>query len=162
MKLFSKILENKNKNYIAEANLRIKISAENEGEAGYIADFILGGIEETEEYEILNISELSPMNENSWPNTISSGINEPFPDKEWNNRNSNWSEVGGYLQRSFQFGSFKESIDFVNKVYSLSEEEKHHPDIEISESKVVIKLKTKDEDKITDRDRIFSKKIDSI
>jgi len=45
------------KNYKIEANLELIVEAENEGEAGYIADSVLGGIEEQFSYNIINIEE---------------------------------------------------------------------------------------------------------
>ncbi len=58
MKKFSKILESLQlKNYKIEANLELIVEAENEGEAGYIADSVLGGIEEQFSYNIINIEE---------------------------------------------------------------------------------------------------------
>jgi len=58
MKKFSKIVESMDsKNYKIEANLELIVESENEGEAGYIADSILGGIEEQFSYNIINIEE---------------------------------------------------------------------------------------------------------
>jgi len=58
MKKFSKIVESMgSKNYKIEANLELIVEAENEGEAGYIADSVLGGIEEQFSYNIINIEE---------------------------------------------------------------------------------------------------------
>jgi hypothetical protein len=58
MKKFSKIVESMgSKNYKIEANLELIVESENEGEAGYIADSILGGIEEQFSYNIINIEE---------------------------------------------------------------------------------------------------------
>lgn len=60
MKKFSKILENsKNeKTYLVDATLKLIIKSTNEGEAGYLADSILGGIEEMHNYEIINLKEI--------------------------------------------------------------------------------------------------------
>jgi hypothetical protein len=59
MKKFTKILENQNneKFYEVSVELKLLIKAENEGEAGYISDSILGSIEEQSDYTILNIEE---------------------------------------------------------------------------------------------------------
>lgn len=56
MKPFSKISESSNnKEFIIEAKVILKISAENSGEAGYLSDSILGSIESINNFEILNI-----------------------------------------------------------------------------------------------------------
>ncbi len=59
MRKFTKILENQNneKFYEVSVELKLLIKAENEGEAGYISDSILGSIEEQSDYTILNIEE---------------------------------------------------------------------------------------------------------
>ena len=114
--------------------------SENEGEAGYLADSILSSIKEMEDYEILNISKIDPLMESS----------------------SEWTEIGGYLQKSFEFNSFTEAVQFVNKISELSEKENHHPSIQIDLNKVILKLRTHDESKVTEKDRQFSQKIDNI
>lgn len=58
MKKFSKILESNGvRKYKINANLELIIEAEDEGEAGYLADSILGGIKEQFSYNIINIEE---------------------------------------------------------------------------------------------------------
>lgn len=59
MKKFSKILEEvkNNKAYKIKAEIELIVDAESSGEAGYLGDSILGGIEEQFTYTILNIDE---------------------------------------------------------------------------------------------------------
>jgi hypothetical protein len=59
MKKFTKILENQDNERFYEISVELKllIKAENEGEAGYLSDSILGSIEEQSDYTILNIEE---------------------------------------------------------------------------------------------------------
>jgi len=59
MKKFTKILENQNSEKLYEVSVELKllIKAENEGEAGYLSDSILGSIEEQSDYTILNIEQ---------------------------------------------------------------------------------------------------------
>jgi hypothetical protein len=59
MKKFSKILEsiNDRRFYKIEANIELIVEADNEGEAGYLGDSILNGIEEQFTYNIINIEE---------------------------------------------------------------------------------------------------------
>lgn len=61
MKKFTKILENQNseKFYEISVELKLLVKAENEGEAGYLAESILGGIQEQSDYTILNIDDQS-------------------------------------------------------------------------------------------------------
>lgn len=60
MKKFSKVVENNNQRfYKVEAKIELIIPAENEGEAGYLADDTLSGTEFTSNYIIMNIEETS-------------------------------------------------------------------------------------------------------
>jgi 4a-hydroxytetrahydrobiopterin dehydratase len=66
---------------------------------------------------------------------------------------SGWNEVGGALEREFEFESFPAAIAFVNAVARLSERENHHPDITISYRRVTLRWSTHSAGGITDRDR---------
>lgn len=59
MKKFSKVLEEVEnlKSYKIKAEIELIVQADTEGEAGYLGDSILGGIEEQFSYSILNIEE---------------------------------------------------------------------------------------------------------
>lgn len=61
MKKFTKILENQNneKFYEVSVELKLLVKAENEGEAGYLSDSIIGSIEEQSDFTILNIDEIT-------------------------------------------------------------------------------------------------------
>lgn len=61
MKKFSKILENasEDKYYLIEAKIQIRVKASNDGEASYIADSTLSGIQYQNQYTIDNISEIT-------------------------------------------------------------------------------------------------------
>lgn len=60
MKSFSKVFEESKaeKIYKVTANIEIEVKAENEGEAGYLADSILGSVEENISFSIENIEEI--------------------------------------------------------------------------------------------------------
>ncbi len=47
-----------------------------------------------------------------------------------------WELEKKHIERTFEFDDFSESIDFVNAVAEVSEEEEHHPDIDIRYNKV--------------------------
>ncbi len=73
-----------------------------------------------------------------------------------------WSEENGTLVRIFTFENFIEAVDFVNKIVSVAEKLKHHPDVEVfSYKNVKIKLTTHDDgNKITEKDIELAKEID--
>lgn len=147
MKKFSKVIESniQMEKFLVDCNVKLLVEAESEGEAGYKSDWILGGIEEQIDFEVINIEK-----------TNSDFISENF------NYDFSWSEIGGYLQKSFEFSNFKESLNFVQKVGQLCEELNHHPIITINFNKVRIKSKTHDTNSITDLDHKLSRKIDLI
>jgi 4a-hydroxytetrahydrobiopterin dehydratase len=65
---------------------------------------------------------------------------------------SDWDEVDGALERTFELPSFREAIEFVNRVADLAEREDHHPDIAVSYTKVTLRWVTHSAGGITDRD----------
>jgi 4a-hydroxytetrahydrobiopterin dehydratase len=63
-----------------------------------------------------------------------------------------WSEVDGALERTFELGSFKHALAFVDRVGELAEAEDHHPHIEIDYKRVTLRWWTHSAGGITDRD----------
>ena len=61
MKKFTKVLESQNNEKYFEVSVELKllVKAENEGEAGYLSDSILGSIKEQIDFTISNIEEVS-------------------------------------------------------------------------------------------------------
>jgi 4a-hydroxytetrahydrobiopterin dehydratase len=64
-----------------------------------------------------------------------------------------WNEVDKALERTFEFGDFREALAFVNRVGELAESKNHHPDIAIHYNKVTLRWWTHTAGGITDRDR---------
>jgi 4a-hydroxytetrahydrobiopterin dehydratase len=75
---------------------------------------------------------------------------------------SDWPEVDGALERTFELPSFPEAIAFVNRLAELAEGENHHPDIAISYRKVTVRWTTHSAGGITDRDRELAARTDTI
>jgi hypothetical protein len=61
MKKFTKVLESQDNEKYFEVSVEVKllVKAENEGEAGYLSDSIIGGIKEQIDFTISNIEEVS-------------------------------------------------------------------------------------------------------
>jgi len=72
-----------------------------------------------------------------------------------------WSEMNGSLQRTYQFKNFVEAMSFVNKVAELAERAQHHPDILIRYGKVTLTLSTHDAGGITEKDFDLAAQADS-
>ncbi len=66
------------------------------------------------------------------------------------------------LKRKFKFPSFKESIEFVNKVANLAESEGHHPDFKINYQNVTLNLTTHAIGGLSENDFIMAAKIESL
>jgi 4a-hydroxytetrahydrobiopterin dehydratase len=73
-----------------------------------------------------------------------------------------WALSEDRIEREFEFADFRGSIDFVNKVAEVAEEEGHHPDIFISYKKVTLVLSTHKIGGLSKNDFILASKIDRI
>ena len=75
----------------------------------------------------------------------------------------NWKEKDGYLVKNFELSGFKEITDALTTIADKADAMQHHPDVDIYGYKNVrFKLKTHDEDKITDKDHKMAKEIDEV
>lgn len=72
-----------------------------------------------------------------------------------------WNEVGGEIQRTYQFDDFVQSMVFVNKVADAAEAAQHHPDILVRYNKVTLTLSTHDVGGITRLDFELADRINS-
>lgn len=73
-----------------------------------------------------------------------------------------WIEKENFLEHTFTFPDFASALSFVNKIGALAEEMNHHPDIELSYGKVVVKLRTHSSGKVTEKDYALAEKINHI
>ncbi|MBI3027327.1 4a-hydroxytetrahydrobiopterin dehydratase [Candidatus Woesearchaeota archaeon] len=64
--------------------------------------------------------------------------------------------------KEFEFESFKEAMEFVNKVAEEAQRQNHHPDILIRYNKVTLTLTTHDEGGITYKDFKMAKIIEQL
>src|SRR2546423_8669170 len=74
-----------------------------------------------------------------------------------------WQVVNEHqLQRNYRFKDFRESLDFVNRVGELAEEQGHHPDICFGWGKADITIWTHKIDGLTESDFVLAAKIDKL
>ncbi len=72
-----------------------------------------------------------------------------------------WKVTGDKkILKEYSFVNFRHTMDFVNKVADLAEEEDHHPDMHVSYGKVVIELMTHAIGGLSENDFILAYKID--
>ena len=62
-----------------------------------------------------------------------------------------WSETNGKLVREYKFSSYKDTIDFVNKVSEIAEEQNHHPKMIVGYDSVKVIMFDNEEGKISDK-----------
>ncbi len=73
-----------------------------------------------------------------------------------------WELEKKHIERTFEFDEFSESIDFVNSVAEVSEDEEHHPDIDIRFNKVRLLLSTHSKGGLTELDFALAERIDTL
>jgi 4a-hydroxytetrahydrobiopterin dehydratase len=73
-----------------------------------------------------------------------------------------WELKEGKIVKSFQFSSFIDAIEFVNKVAKVAEKCDHHPIITINWKAVRLSLKSFDVDAVTKRDINLAKEIEKM
>lgn len=73
-----------------------------------------------------------------------------------------WKLKENRVQKVYRLKDFKESMEFVNRVADLAEEEGHHPNIAISWNKVTLTLTTHAIGGLSQNDFILAAKIDKM
>jgi len=71
-----------------------------------------------------------------------------------------WSFDGESIRKEFLFKGFKSAIAFIVRIAFEAEAAKHHPDLENHYNKVLVGLRTWDEDGVTQKDVELAKKIE--
>ena len=90
---------------------------------------------------------------------------DPLPKnqvKELLKKVPNWELKGKKIERNFDFTDFKESMQFVNKVADIAEEQGHHPDFHIHYNKVTLELWTHSMNGLSENDFVMAAKINDI
>ena len=74
-----------------------------------------------------------------------------------------WQVVNEHhLQRLYRFKDFRETLDFVNRVGELAEEQGHHPDVCFGWGKADITIWTHKIDGLTESDFVLAAKKDKL
>ena len=66
------------------------------------------------------------------------------------------------IQKEFLFKSYLKTIGFVNAVAWIANKENHHPDLEVSFNKCVVKLTTHDAGGLSEKDFTVAQAIESL
>lgn len=74
-----------------------------------------------------------------------------------------WSVIDQHhLEKQFTLKNFKESLALTNAIGELSEQQGHHPVIELMWGKVIVRIWTHKIDGLTESDFILAAKIDDV
>jgi 4a-hydroxytetrahydrobiopterin dehydratase len=73
-----------------------------------------------------------------------------------------WERSGNSIRKHLEFDDFAASVRFVDRLVEPAEDLGHHPDVEISGSKVVLKASTHSEGGLTDTDFELAKRLDAL
>ncbi len=74
----------------------------------------------------------------------------------------NWEIVDNKLIRKYEFGTFMDAINFINKVAEIADAMDHHPSIKNVYNNVEFELWSHDKNKITDRDYALAESIEKL
>lgn|SRR5665647_2991887 len=74
----------------------------------------------------------------------------------------NWKVTENKISKEYLFVNYKHTLDFVNKVANLAEEEGHHPVIHVYYGRVLIELWTLAINGLSENDFILASKIDKL
>jgi 4a-hydroxytetrahydrobiopterin dehydratase len=78
------------------------------------------------------------------------------------NIHNQWEEVDDKLIRVYTFPTYKDSIDFVNMVADIAQEQNHHPEMVIGVDTVKVIMFDHEEGGVSDRCREFADAVDDM
>ena len=73
-----------------------------------------------------------------------------------------WESDKKKIERTFEFEDFAGSIEFVNLVAEIAEDQEHHPDIDVRDNKVVLSIYTHSKNGLTELDFQLAERIDTL
>jgi len=73
-----------------------------------------------------------------------------------------WKQSAGAISKSYAFEDFYETIAFVNAVAWIANQQNHHPDLEVSYNKCVVKFSTHSAGGLTKNDFICAARVNAL
>jgi 4a-hydroxytetrahydrobiopterin dehydratase len=73
-----------------------------------------------------------------------------------------WSYADGAINRTYKFGNYHETIDFVNALADVVHANDHHPDLFVSYNRCTVALNTHDVKGISENDFIIAAHADAL
>ena len=87
---------------------------------------------------------------------------KPKQIKEYLSKLQGWKQKGNSIIKELKFKDFQSSLNFINKIGKIAEQEDHHPDIEFGWGYATIKLSTHSLKGLSMNDFILAAKIDHL
>ncbi|MBR43985.1 MAG: 4a-hydroxytetrahydrobiopterin dehydratase [Gemmatimonadetes bacterium] len=78
----------------------------------------------------------------------------------WLENRKGWKRQANRLTKDFVFTRFRDSIVFVNRVATIADSCKHHPDMDVRGGTVTLSLSTEEVGGITEKDIGLAEQID--
>jgi 4a-hydroxytetrahydrobiopterin dehydratase len=78
----------------------------------------------------------------------------------WMKLRAGWKRKGRTLVKEFKFSSFRNAIVFVNRVATLADDMRHHPNIDVRHNRVVLTLSTESVQGISEKDLALAEQVD--
>ena len=78
----------------------------------------------------------------------------------WMSSRRGWKRRANRLTKEFAFPHFRDSIVFVNRVATLADSHKHHPEIDVRDGRVTLTLSTHNVGGISEKDLDLAEQID--
>lgn len=75
---------------------------------------------------------------------------------------TDWQEQDNALVREFELPSFRDAIEFVDRLADLAESEDHHPDIDVRYRRVTVRWTTHSAGGITEKDRELAERTSTL
>jgi len=73
-----------------------------------------------------------------------------------------WRYEGGHIQRLYRTSGWRATMLITNAIAHLAEQSWHHPDLEISYARVIVRLTTHDLGGVSERDLQLARRIEEL
>ena len=78
----------------------------------------------------------------------------------WADAHTGWSRDGGRIGKVFSFPSFRSAIVFVNRIATIADEMRRHPEIRIRRGEVRLRIGSPRSDEVSEGDLKLAEQID--
>lgn len=75
---------------------------------------------------------------------------------------TDWQVIKGKLNKKFEFDSYKDVLDFVNKVGKIAEKQNHHPNMLVKHNEVIVTMFDHEQNDISEKCYKFTNAVDKM